>query len=248
MAVYRIKRFSFKEKFKGALRGAALGALSATAISSPFAFDAIADKQLRVKPKTVLKGVLGAGIIGASIGAYNGWKNTKSTSKISASKSIKVDEPTDLKKLFRKYPRLKEMDPFIKNADFLNKLSLELGYNNYDDNPFFVNLAEDLKVYSVLNTEFWYYTKNIRKRTNSNDWIACIGNKIYFNTNNNKFYLKDQGKGRYSDIYKFNEVQKIEKYVDYLLYLLKNAKRRYPKLVDKNDFEKLKQIQQSIRK
>lgn len=187
MAVYKIKRFSFKDKFKGAMKGAALGASIGSLAATPFAFDAVADKQLGMEPKTALKGVLGAGIIGATVGAYRGWKNTKSTPQLPASKlsSIKVDEPTNLEELFRKYPKLREMESIIKNKEVLDRAAEDLDFYGITDdyNVLTVYLVEDLNL-----NKLWYNTKQIRHSLQSQDWIACIGN-VYFNTKDNNFYL-----------------------------------------------------------
>ena len=80
---------------------------------------------------------------------------------------FKVDEPTDLKELFRKYPKLKEMESIIKNKDLLIRLSYKM--DNYgiikDWEDLYVNLAEDLDEDMV--PYLWYNTKNLRDELKS---------------------------------------------------------------------------------
>lgn len=101
---------------------------------------------------------------------------------------FKVDEPTDLKELFRKYPKLKEMESIIKNKDLLIRLSYKM--DNYgiikDWEDLYVNLAEDLDEDMV--PYLWYNTKNLRDELKSQDWISCMGG-LCFNTKDNNFYL-----------------------------------------------------------
>ena len=243
MAVYKIKRFSFKDKFKGAMKGAALGASIGSLAATPLAFDAVADKQLGVEPKTALKGVLGAGIIGATVGAYKGWKNAKSTPQLSASKlsSIKVDEPTNLEELFRKYPKLREMESIIENKEVFKSISLALDLDLGSEDFSRMTLAEDLKLFpEYKQLKLWDNTKFIREKMGSQDWIACIGN-VYFNTKDNKFYF----------IFLGRNIQKreitLKKYIESIIQDIQRENSIYPELIDNKDINKLKQLCQRLR-
>ena len=182
MAIYKIKRFSFKDKFKGAMKGAAQGAGVGGLLSS-----VVAVPILSVSPKTSLAVASGSAALGGIIGGRIGWKNARESEIPESTKpeDIIVNEPNNLRQLIQKYPKLKELSPFIDHKDELYKIAMDM-----DSYRILVDW-ESMNLDLDNEDDMYKDTKFIRSKLGSNSWISCLGRSLCFNTKDNSFYLVD---------------------------------------------------------
>lgn len=237
MAIYKIKRFSFKDKFKGAMKGSIEGAKKVAFLSFP----TVAFGTMLGSPKPAIAAALGVEALGALSGAYNGWNDAKNKENKKLAEEIEVNEPTNLNQLFQKYPKLRELDPLIKHRKELEQISIDMDRYRLivDWEDLDLYLAKDLDLDSPYPDPEWFWTKSLRADLNSQEWIACIG-EVCYNTRDNNFYILEFHKRR---------VVTIKEYGNYLVECIENAVNNelddispIKKKVAQEDIKKLKKI------
>lgn len=98
---------------------------------------------------------------------------------------VEFNEPTTYQDLCKKYPKLRELDIFIKNENQLHNIARDL--NDYriivDYDGFSIHF--DKKNDKFPHFEEW--TRKCRAKLGSNSWIPCIGD-LFYNKDDKSFY------------------------------------------------------------
>ena len=103
-------------------------------------------------------------------------------------KEVEFDEPTTYQDLCKKYPKLRELEVFIKNEDELHSIAGSL-----DDWRIIVDYGGFSHEFDSKNEDFPHFedwTRKCREKLGSNSWIPCVGDLIY-NKDDNSFYIID---------------------------------------------------------
>lgn len=199
MAIYRIKRYSLLDRFKAAssgfLEGAAVGGLLGGGFTASIG---------ELKPVLIATGICAA--IGGLMNAYSGWVTQSALDKYQTkANNININEPNTVEQLYKKYPKLRELDIFRKNQKILSDIAEAM-----DDYRIILDW-EDMDFELICNDDYdnpHYHTKYIRQQLKSNSWLAGVGCLCY-NIDNNEFFLVDT----YSKSIKKMSVKEYEKYL-----------------------------------
>ena len=115
---------------------------------------------------------------------FNIFKKKENTSADS-SYSDSFDEPTTYLKLCRKYPKLKDLEVFIKNKDTLHSIAGDL-----DDYRIIVDYEQFSPAFDDEREDFPSFknwTIKCREKLRSDSWIPCVGD-LFYNKDDNSFY------------------------------------------------------------
>ena len=174
----KIKNYSYLSAFgEGALVGGILGSFPATAM--------LAEGDIKMGTGVALGSMAIGGL--AAMAAKKLQQKTIERHKKEVSEII-VDEPENLDQLVKKYPKLRDILVFKKHKTELDNLCKNI-YGPAEQEGYFELVLDEQDPYSTTREVRWTFQHdNKYKSLNPNEWIACVGKWILFNTRENKFY------------------------------------------------------------